>query len=93
MIDPVTLRQQMASANQRHSARAAMAVVSSLQDFQMSKGAMLSGLCASFILVSELTGIHIPDLLMYAKNAMTDGENWIPEYRAVRDFIEKEMLV
>lgn len=53
---------------------------------------MLSGLCASFILVSELSGIPVPDLLTLSKNAMTDGENWIPEYRAVRDFIKHEVL-
>ena len=68
-----------------------MAVISAIQNFP-NKGSMLSGLTSCFVLVSELTGISIPDLIVYAKNAMTDGNDRYPQYRAAKDFIEKEIL-
>jgi hypothetical protein len=91
MISSTTLRQQMASASLSQSSQACMAVVSALQNFPR-KGDMLSGLTSCFVLVSELTGISIPDLITYAKNAMTDGNDRYPQYRAAKDFIEKEIL-
>lgn len=91
MISSTTLRQQMANAPLQQSSQACMAVVSALQNFP-NKGAMLSGLTSCFVLLSELTGITIPDLIVYAKNAMTDGDSRYPQYRAVAEFIEKEIL-
>jgi len=91
MISSTTLRQQMASAPLAQSSQACMAVVSTLQNYP-NKGAMLSGLTSCFVLVSELTGIRVPDLIVYAKNAMTDGNDRYPQYRAAKDFIEKEIL-
>lgn len=91
MISPTTLRQQMASAPVELSSQACMAVVSALQNYG-HKGAMLSGLTSAFILVSELTGISVPDMCLYAKNAMSYGEGRYPQYKAVGEFIDKEIL-
>lgn len=85
------LRDQLNSAPVVLTANCCMAVISSLQSCP-HKGSMLAGLTAAFVLVSELTGIRIPDIITATKNAMTDGQARLPQFAASQDFIAKEIL-
>lgn len=88
-----SLRNLMASSPTRKSSLVCMEVIRAIQNASDGhKGAMLSGLTSAFVMVSELTGINIPDLVVYAKNAMTDGEKRYPEYRACETFLVNEVF-
>lgn len=88
-----SLRNLIGSSPTRLSSKVCMNVIRAIQDASDGhKGAMVSGLTAAFVMVSELTGISIPDLVVYAKNGMTDGEIRYPEYRACEDFLVNEVF-
>ena len=70
-----------------------MQVIRAIQDAAFEhKGAMVAGLAQAFLLVSELTGLSVSDLMTYARNAMTDGEVRYPEYRACEAFLVNEVF-
>ncbi|WP_303237183.1 hypothetical protein [uncultured Bilophila sp.] len=56
------------------------------------RGARLLGLTCAFLLAAEATGLSVPDLMGMARNCMNDGEGRRPEFRAVDDFINNEIL-
>lgn len=86
-----SLRDSLGSAPVDLTANCCMAVISAIQNCP-HKGSMLAGLTSAFVLVSELTGIRIPDIITYTKNAMTDGQARLPQFNAAQDFIAREIL-
>ena len=92
-LSPSLLRDLMGNTPTRLSSLVCLEVIRAIQNAANGhRGAMLSGLTAAFVLVSERTGISVPDMMIYARNAMTDGERRYPEYKACADFLENEVL-
>ena len=90
-LSTTTLRNLMGNANVKESAKVCMSIINAIQDCP-DKGSMLSGLTAAFVLVSEHINISIPDMIVYSKNAMTDGQDRLPQFRACQDFIRHEIF-
>ena len=68
-----------------------MAVISALQSEQ-HKGAAVTGLTSAFVLLSEIIGINIPDLIVMTKNHMTDGQFRYPQFEAAKEYLAKEIF-
>ena len=85
------LRDLMGNADVKLSSRVCMSVINAIQDCP-DKGSMLAGLTSAFVLLSEYVNISIPDMVVYSKNAMTDGIDRLPQFRACQDFIRHEIF-
>ncbi|WP_370791258.1 hypothetical protein [Bilophila wadsworthia] len=88
---PSALRDLMGSVPLKDAARATMSVADALQHSPL-KGARLMGLTCAFLMAAESAGLPVPDLMGMARNCMNDGEGRRPEFRAVDDFINNEIL-
>lgn len=75
----------------KEAARATMSVADALQHSPL-KGARLMGLTCAFLITAESAGLPVPDLMGMARNCMNHGEGRRPEFRAVDDFINNEIL-
>ena len=75
----------------KEAARATMSVADALQHSPL-KGARLMGLTCAFLMAAESAGLPVPGLMGMARNCMNDGEGRRPEFRAVDDFINNEIL-
>ena len=84
-------RDLLGSAPLPETARVCMAVISALQSEQ-HKGAVVNGLCSAFVLVSELIGVSIPELVVMTKNHMTDGQFRYPQFEASKEYLAKEIF-
>lgn|GEM_PF-1266336 len=88
---PSVLRDLMGNVPLKESACATMSVADALQHSPL-KGARLMGLTCAFLITAESAGLPVPDLMGMARNCMNDGEGRRPEFRAVDDFINNEIL-
>lgn len=86
-----SLRDLMGNAPSKETAKVCMSVINAIQDCP-HKGSMLAGLTSAFVLLSEVVNISIPDMVVYSKNAMTDGIDRLPQFRACQEFITKEIF-
>lgn len=85
------LRDLTANCTTRDAAQCCMAVASGVQA-NPDRGARLMGLAAAFLIAAEASGLPVPDLMGYARNCMNTAEGKRPEFAAVTDYIEKEIL-
>ena len=85
------LRDLMGNANVKETAKVCMSVINAIQDCPY-KGSMLSGLTSAFVLLSEYVNIPISDMIVYSKNAMTDGQDRLPQFKACQEFIKHEIF-
>lgn len=85
------LRDLVANTQEKHAANATMAVADAVQKVP-SQGAQLMGLACAFSIAAEEAGLPIPDLIGYAKNCMNHGEGRRPEFSAVTQYIQKEII-
>lgn len=86
-----SLRDLIGNAPVKETSKVCMSVINAIQDCP-NKGSMLAGLTSAFVLLSEIVGISIPDMVVYSKNAMTDGIDRLPQFRACQDFIKHEIF-
>lgn len=90
-LSPQKLRDLAANAPIRETANAAMSVVNALSGFQ-HPGVRLLALAAAFRQMQEASGLSSSDLLLYTDNALYEYGLRRPEFAAVRDYIEQEIL-
>lgn len=92
-INPGILRDQMGNGDAVRVARATMALADALQNQrELLPGEALSAMAAGFILVMEATGLSTYDVITTTKNIMADAEGRRAEFRAVGDYLAKEVL-
>ena len=93
VLTPSSLRDQLANGNVTRTATAAFAIVDALQKHQNLKpGETVAAVAAAFILIMESTGFSTSDILGLTKNLMADARGRRPEFLAITDYLEKEML-
>lgn len=85
------LRDLAGNAPLTQASGAAMSVADAIQHTP-HKGARLLGAASAFILMADNAGIHVSDLMAMARNCMNDAEGRRPEFKAVEEFIVKEVL-
>lgn len=88
---PSALRDLMGNVPLKEAATATMSIADAIQHSPL-KGARLMGLTCAFLIAAESAGLPVPDLMGMARNCMNDGEGRRPEFRAVDDFINNEIL-
>ena len=88
---PSVLRDLMGNTPLKEAATTTMSIADALQHSPL-KGARLMGLTCAFLMAAESAGLPVPDLMGMARNCMNDGEGRRPEFRAVDDFINNEIL-
>lgn len=85
------LRDLVSNAQEKQAANATMAVADAVQKVP-SQGAQLMGLSCAFAIAAEEANLPIPDLIGYAKNCMNHGEGRRPEFAAVTQYIQEEII-
>lgn len=85
------LRDLTANCTTRDAAQCCMAVASAIQA-NPDRGARLMGLATAFLMAAEASGLPVPDLMGYARNCMNTAEGKRPEFAAVNNYIEEEIL-
>lgn len=85
------LRDLMGNCSMREAAQCCMATVSAVQT-NPDQGSRLMGLACAFLLAAEQSGISVTDMMIYARNCMNDAEGKRPEFAAVADYINKEII-
>ena len=73
------------------TAHAAMGVADAIQHVP-HKGARLLGAACAFLMLAEAAHLPVTDLMGFARNVMNDGEGRRPEFAAVHEFINHEVL-
>ena len=90
-IPPHKLRDLTANAPIRETGNAAMSVVNALSG-RDSPGVRLLGIAAAFRQMQRASGLSVFDLLGYADNAIHGHGSRRPEFAAVQEYIEREIL-
>ena len=91
LIPSPSLRDLTASAPLVQTSRAAMSVVSGVQHVE-HRGARLLGLVVAALIAAEASRLSPADLFAYARNCMNDAEGRRPEFKAVDEYVRKEIL-
>jgi hypothetical protein len=78
------------SAEPRRVAQAGMTVVDQLQVFQPHE--QLMGVCALFLILAEHWRIPAQDVFTATKNLMNSEDGMHPTFRAMREYVSKELL-
>lgn len=73
------------------AARACMAIANGVQH-ERHKGARLMGLASAFLIAAEEAHLSVTDLMTMARNCMNHAEGRRPEYAAVTEYINKEII-
>ncbi len=82
-------RDLLANADSRQAARAAMSIVTAIQDFRPHE--QVGGLAAAFMLMAEHFDIRVPDACELTGNIMNTVEGKRPEFKAVEAYIQGEL--
>ncbi len=90
-LSPQQLRDLAANAPIRETANAAMSVVNALSHYE-NPGTRLLAVAAVFLQMRAASDISACDLLLYAGKAVKEQGRLRPEFAAVRDYIEQEIL-
>ena len=90
-LSPSVLRNQLGNADILNVSVLAFGVIREIQNAK-NKGEMLAGITSVFLLLSECSEIPVSELFTYTKNMMTDGQDRLPQFKAVQAFIEREVL-
>ena len=85
------LRDMAGNAPLVQTSRAAMSVVNSIQNIE-HRGSRLLGLAVAALIAVEASGLSPADLFAYARNAMNDADGRRPEFRAVDEYVRRELL-
>lgn len=91
-LSPNQLRDKLGNASLVETSRMAMSVVNAIQTNPNDKGSQLGGLLTAFLMVFDTCGLPLEDLLGMARNIVNDAEGTRPEFMAVKDYIENEVL-
>jgi len=90
-MTPNKLRDLLGNADLTQSARAAMSVATGVQDYP-DKGVRLMGTAAAFLLAAEASGLPVTDVIGMARNCINTAEGKRPEFAAVADYVQHEVL-
>lgn len=72
------------------AARAAMLVISNIQNLQ-SREAQIHGITAAFVILMERLGLDPQDTVTKTKNLMAWENDRRPEFRAVEQYVKEEL--
>lgn len=86
-----SLRDLTANAPVRETANAAMSVINALSG-RDSPGVRLLGITVAFRQMQWASGLNAFDLLCYADSAIREHGSHRPEFAAVQEYIEREIL-
>jgi len=83
---------RMVNADAQRVAAATMGVIDGVQRFDPAVQPL--GMAAAFLLMCEAMGIEPQDVFTMARNAMVfrNTNNTIPEFRAVKQYIQMEII-
>lgn len=97
-INPDRLRDQIGNADLTRVSTAAFSVMNSIQNQRdEEEGGILPGECvaaitAAFVLTLESSRLPASDVISITRNMMADADGRRPEFKAITDYIKKEVL-
>ena len=89
------VRDQLGNADVERVSTMTFAIIDAIakhDDRTPLPGEMVGAVSAAFVLIMEACKLPAYDAAMYARNIMSDADGRRPEFKAITDYIKKEVL-
>lgn len=94
-INPSRLSDQLGNGDVTRVSTTAFAIINAVQkadDRALLPGEQVAAIVAAFVLTMEASRMGAPDTIAAVRNLMADANGRRPEFKAISDYLKKEVL-